>query len=294
MTKGTGGPGTTGEPGDRSDGDDLPDLQGFDGLAGAEHEAPEQPVGGPGEMGETGPPDGVRTVPLPSSPSATRLVLVRHGEAACNVSGICGGPLGCSGLTPHGVRQIEALRDRLAVTRELAGADALYASVLPRARQTAEILAPVLAPVDAGGWTSEVPEVIEDCGLCELHPGEADGLTWSEFTERFGDPNWDVDPGRIIAPGGESWTGFVTRVVVALDAIVRRHPGQLVVVACHAGVIEASMLGMMTVEGRWEGARLQLRTHHSSLTTWEVDHNRWRLLGYNDAVHLVMAPPLPL
>ena len=41
-------------------------------------------------------PDGIRTIGA-GSPSATRLVLIRHGEAVCNVSGVCGGPLGCRG-----------------------------------------------------------------------------------------------------------------------------------------------------------------------------------------------------
>ena len=255
---------------------------GFDGLSGAR-----------GDDAPQGPPAGIRTVPAYDGSTATRVVLVRHGEAECNVSGVCGGPRGCRGLTPHGVRQVEALRDRLGSTGELAGADALYASVLPRAIQTAELLAPALRAIGADGTTGPLPALQVDCGLCELHPGEADALSWAEFTQRFGDPDWDVEPDRPIAPGGESWTGFVARVSDTLEHLVARHPGELVVVACHAGVIEASMLGMLPITAGREGARLQLRTHHASLTTWEVEGERWRLLGYNDATHLV-TPGLPL
>jgi broad specificity phosphatase PhoE len=232
------------------------------------------------------PPEGIRTTSSPSG-AATRLVLVRHGEAVCNVSGVCGGRAGCTGLTERGVEQVTLLRNRLAVTAELVGTDALYASVLPRALQTAEILAPALVAVDA----TELP-IISDCGLCELHPGEADGLTWAQFAERFGRLDWDQDPDQAIAPGGESWTGFVNRAADMLTAIADRHRGQLVVVACHAGVIEASLLALLPVVGGRQGARLQLRTQHASLTSWEVDEGRWRLLGYNDAVHLVEADPL--
>ena len=121
-----------------------------------------------------------------------------------------------------------------------------------------------------------------ECGLCELHPGEADGLTWSEFTARFGTLDWDDDPGQPIAPGGESWTGFVNRVAGTLDSLAGTHRGQVVVVACHAGVIEASLLAKLPVVGGLAGARLQLRTEHASMTTWEIDEERWRLLGYND------------
>jgi probable phosphoglycerate mutase len=213
------------------------------------------------------------------------MVLIRHGEAVCNVSGVCGGQIGCEGLTERGRAQIEQLRDRLSASGELAGADVLYASVLPRAIETAELLAPTLT-----GPGAEPPTVMTECGLCELHPGEADGLSWPEFTERFGTLDWDNDPGQPIAPGGESWTGFVNRVAETLDRLASKHPGGLVVVACHAGVIEASLLAKLPVDRGLDGARLKLRTEHGSLTTWEVDEGRWRLLGYNDIAHFRSDP----
>lgn len=237
-------------------------------------------------MSPSSPPEGIRTTSSPTHP-VTRLVLIRHGEAVCNVSGVCGGRTGCTGLTERGIEQVEKLRDRLAVTGELAGTDVLYASVLPRAIQTAEILAPALA-LGNGPALSIIPE----CGLCELHPGEADALTWAQFAERFGRLDWDENPDQVIAPGGgESWTGFVNRAADMLAVIAERHPGQLVVVACHAGVIEASLLGLFPVAGGRQGTRLQLRTQHASMTTWEIDDGRWRLRGYNDAAHLLDAGP---
>ncbi len=252
---------------------------GFDGLAGAGRQGATDPA-------EASPsvPAGIRTIGPPPS-AATRMVLVRHGEAVCNVSGVCGGPIGCGGLTELGRSQVALLRDRLALTGELAGTDALYASVLPRAIETAELLAPALVAPDAEGERAKPPVPLLECGLCELHPGEADGLDWAEFTERFGTLDWDTDPHQPIAPGGESWAGFVNRVSEVLDTLSAAHVGQLVVVACHAGVIEASLLAKLPVVGGLDGARLQLRTRHASMTTWEVDDGRWRLLGYNDTSH---------
>ncbi len=251
---------------------------GFDVLAGAGSGAPDGPS-------PESPPPGIRTI-APADHPATRIVLVRHGEAVCNVSGVCGGPIGCGGLTDLGRAQVAVLRDRLAATGELAGADALYASILPRAIETAVLLAPALV-ADSGPGVGRAahPVPIQECALCELHPGEADGLDWSAYTARFGVPDWDTDPGRPIAPGGESWTGFVNRVCGALDVLAARHVGELVVVACHAGVIESSLLAKLPVAGGLEGARMQLRTQHASLTTWEVDAGGWRLLGYNDGAH---------
>jgi hypothetical protein len=45
------------------------------------------------------------------------------------------------------------------------------------------------------------------------------------------------------------------------------------------------MLAKIPVAGGLDGARLQLRTTHASLTTWVIEAGRWTLLGYNDATH---------
>ncbi|HEX6476892.1 MAG TPA: histidine phosphatase family protein, partial [Acidimicrobiales bacterium] len=166
------------------------------------------------------------TAPEPS----THLVLVRHGEADCNANGIVGGHRGCTGLSPLGVAQVEALRDRWEATGEMRHADALYASVLPRAIETAEIIAPALGDL----------EVTTDCDLCELHPGECDGMTWEEFSRRYPRPDFRLDPDRPLSPGGESWSGFLRRVDMTLRAVVDRHEGETVVVACHGGVVNGS------------------------------------------------------
>jgi len=235
-----------------------------------------RPVAGPGSPGAgAAAPRGVRTVPAGGAAAATRIVLVRHGQSACAVAGVVGGILGCSGLTPDGVQQAHALARRLGETGELAGASALYSSVLARAVETAAVIAPYV-----GDGTLPC---VTDCGLCELHPGEADGLSWSEFARRYGEPDWDADPTTVIAPGGESWTGFVARASASVAALAQRHAGQTVVVACHAGVVEATMLAFLPVTAR----RLHLPTEHTSLTEWEHDGQHWRLRRYNDAAHLV-------
>ncbi|MGH9018190.1 MAG: histidine phosphatase family protein [Acidimicrobiales bacterium] len=222
------------------------------------------------------PPDGVRTIPV-LVPDATRLVLVRHGEAACNVAGVVGGRTGCTGLSPAGVAEAEALRHRLVATGELDAVSAVYASVLPRALETAAIVAPGL-----GGRAA-----VADCDLCELHPGEADGLTWTAFVERFGAPDWEVDPDAPLAPGGESWTQFVQRVDRILTTLATRHRGEMIAIFCHGGVVEASLESLLPVaDGR---GRLKLRTRHTSLTEWERTVDGWRLLRYNDAAHLEAA-----
>ena len=99
-----------------------------------------------------------------------RLILVRHGDAHAGFGGVIGGRTGCLGLTDLGRRQAEALRQHLASSGRVR-ADALLASELPRAIETAAIIAPGLG-VEAFG---------QACDLCEVHTGEADGLDRAAF-----------------------------------------------------------------------------------------------------------------
>ena len=209
----------------------------------------------------------------------TRLVLVRHGQSEATVQQVVGGHGGCTGLSPLGRNQAEALRERLSRTGLLRDATVLLASVLPRAVETAEIIGPA---VGDGGLA-----VVQDCDLCEVHPGEGDGLTWTDFLARYGEPRWDTDPAVPLSPGGESLLVFRERVSIALRRLAGAYPGQLVVVACHGGVIVESMfaLGGMRPEGR--PARLE--PANTGITVWSRDEDvgeRWRLDSYNDTAHL--------
>lgn len=208
----------------------------------------------------------------------THLYLIRHGESVANVEPLIAGMRGDAGLTPLGVAQAERLRDRLAATGEIV-ADALIASTLPRARQTAEIVAPALGlPII---WDDEVQE---------LRPGEADGLSLAEFHERYGSSEYEADPFRPMSPGGESWAGFLVRVGQAFRRITSEHDGQRVVVICHGGVIDASfqVLGEMNL---LTPLRLEFGARNTSITHWQRRQRegrppRWRLERYNDAAHL--------
>ena len=216
---------------------------------------------------------------FPSEEGATRIVLIRHGEAECNLNHVIGGPKGCTGLTDLGRAQVAALADRLYDSGELRKATALYSSVLPRATETAERLRPVVGP----GPTALGP-VRQRCDLCELHPGDCDGMDWSAMVETFDVPDWDRDPTVPIAPGGESWSEFVQRASGAVRAIVREHPGELVVAAVHAGVIEATMIAFLGVAPEVY-RRGWVRIVHASMTEWEwvPSEDRFVLLRFNDS-----------
>jgi 2,3-bisphosphoglycerate-dependent phosphoglycerate mutase len=216
---------------------------------------------------------------FPPARDAGGIVLVRHGEAECNLNRVVGGRAGCTGLTALGRAQVAALADRLYESGELRRATALYSSVLPRAVETAERLRPVVGPGPAA-----LGPVRERCDLCELHPGACDGMEWEDVVERFGVPDWDVDPTVPIAPGGESWASFVVRASDAVRDVVREHPGELVVAAVHAGVIEATMIAFLGVPPETY-RRGWVRIAHASMTEWEwvPAEDRFVLLRFNDS-----------
>ncbi|MGY6501151.1 MAG: histidine phosphatase family protein [Acidimicrobiales bacterium] len=204
-----------------------------------------------------------------------RLFLVRHGDAHAGFHGPIAGVRGCSGLTDLGRRQAVALRDHLADTGRI-NPDVVVSSTLPRAIETAEIIAPAFGLEIAG----------HQGDLCEVDPGEADGLDWAEYEVRYGSFDMLAEPDRVFSPGGESWHGFHQRVAGALDRLAVQHQGRTVVAVCHAGVIMASIRILLGIPH--EGPGNQLRPSNTGLTQWEHDETsgRWTLHSFNEATHL--------
>lgn len=207
-----------------------------------------------------------------------RLVLVRHGDAHAGLHGTIGGRRGCAGLTELGRQQAAALRDHLDSSR-LLRPDVLLASELPRAVETAQIIAPALG----------FDDVERDCDLCEVHTGEADGLEWTEWSRRYGPLDMEREPGRVFAPGGDSWNSFNERVRATMERLAREHPVSTVVAVCHAGVIQASVRTLFDIPHPGTGARLH--PSNTGLTEWEHDPTigRWTLRAFNDTAHLLAA-----
>ena len=216
---------------------------------------------------------------IPPGDDPIRLVLIRHGESNVTVNRTIGGFRTCSGLSPLGRQQVERLRLRLEATGEL-GADVLIASNFARAIETAEILAPGF-----GG----IPVAIDD-GFGEHDPGpEIDGMTFDEYVDRFGTPDWTGDPHQVIFPGGETTAQFHSRVEDALTRTVRAHRGKTVVVSCHGGVVDAAFRLLLRTAPT---GLFELHTLNTSLTEFQpaTAGDAWKLTRYNDAAHLADLP----
>lgn len=209
--------------------------------------------------------------------TTTNVVLVRHGESQVTVNRTIGGPRTCTGLSELGVLQAERLRDRLVETGELA-ATHLFSSAYPRARQTAEIIAPALDL-----------DVVVEPGFGEHDPGpDCDGLSFREFVDRYGMPDWESDPYAATFPGGETIAEFDLRVGAAFSNTIRAHRGGVIVIVCHGGVID----GLMRLALRTARTGIfDLHTLNTSLTEIvQVRPDRWRIMRYNDATHLAGLP----
>jgi probable phosphoglycerate mutase len=205
-----------------------------------------------------------------------RLILIRHGDAYAGFDEVVSGPKGCRGLTDLGRRQATALASHLTGTGRVR-ADVLLSSTLPRAVETARLIAPALG-FEGFGQRSD---------LCEILTGEADGLMWNDYATRYGSFNMEAEPERAFAPGGESWVSFHERVRRLFDELVIEFAGQTVVAVCHAGVIVASIRVLLAVPHPGTGARLQ--PTNTGLTEWEHEatRQRWTLHSFNEQAHLL-------
>jgi uncharacterized phosphatase len=144
----------------------------------------------------------------------TTILLARHGETEWNHEGRWQG-WADPPLNDLGRDQARELADQLKTTPF----DAVYASDLRRAHETAVILA---APHDMG--------VVTDAGLREIDVGAWSGLTRAEIAERFPDGE---------RPDGETRDQHSVRVLAAVERIARAHPGERVLVVAHGGCVRA-------------------------------------------------------
>ena len=219
-------------------------------------------------------------VELADTSHGTRLVLVRHGESLVTVDRIIGGRRSCRGLSDLGRRQAAALGERW--RREGYTADVLFSSDFPRAIETAQLVHSSIGGVDSAG-------IVEWSGFGEHDPGpDIDGMSFADYVDRFGTPDWNGDPNVEIFPGGETTTTFHRRVAGALAELLRHHDEQHVVLACHGGVIDAvtrQLLGLDVTGGA------EFQALNTSITEFSaLGDGRWRLERYNDSAHLAGLP----
>jgi probable phosphoglycerate mutase len=102
--------------------------------------------------------------------------------------------------------------------------DAIYASSMQRARETAEFIARV-----HGMEVVPVPE------LREVNHGVWDGLNRDEIRAKFGGQldEYNRDPYHFRPDGGESGEDVLRRAAPAMSELVKKHDGQTILVVAH-------------------------------------------------------------
>ena len=163
-------------------------------------------------------------------PSSTVILLVRHGQTPTTGKVLPGRAAGLH-LADAGTSQAHRVAERIA---ELPRVDAIYASPLERARETAAPIAKALKQ-----------RVKIDKGLLECDFGD---WTGAELGKLMKLPEWSTvqkAPSTFRFPNGESFTEMQTRMVTALDRIRAAHPGGTVVCVSHADPIKAAVAHAM-------------------------------------------------
>lgn len=156
------------------------------------------------------------------------LYLVRHGTTAWNQE------LRYQGLTDNPLDEIgEKQGALLSGYFENIKIDLGVTSPLQRAARTLQFC--------LSSQEREVPVLVDSC-VAELDLGSADGLTREEVRDRY--PEFYRayiqcdDRGHAVSPNGESMVHCYNRIVSGIQAIVREHPGETIVIASHGSVLQ--------------------------------------------------------
>lgn len=196
------------------------------------------------------------------------LYCIRHGESTYNVEGRLQGQSDEPRLSPLGRRHAAALAAVLSQTP----IEAIYASPLARAMETAEPLADAL----------KLP-VRTDDRLKEINIGVFQGLLAAEIGDvhpeatarwRSGDPDFRI-------PGGETRRELIERAAAAMKAIRETGLRQVAVVA-HGGVLAAALKALLQVPAErnpfmlYNGSisRIEWETQVKLMTLNQTDHLR--------------------
>ncbi len=201
---------------------------------------------------------------------ATRLIVVRHGETAWNVDTRIQGHLDIP-LNATGLWQARQLGDALAGE----AISAIYTSDLLRARKTAQAVA------DATGAA-----LVDEPGLRERAFGSFQGRTFAEVEAeqpeqarrwRQRDPDYAPD-------GGESLRVLRERVVDTTHRLAARHPGELVLLVTHGGVLDV-LYRAATRQDIQAPRTWQLGNAAINRLLWTHGHGL-SLVGWADTQHL--------
>ena len=199
----------------------------------------------------------------------TRIIAIRHGETTWNVDTRIQGRLD---IPLNATGRVQAARMALALKDE--PITAVYASDLARAWETAQYLG-------RAHGLQLTPEI----GLRERGFGDFEGKTFAEIEALLPDESqrWRKRDPEFAPSGGESLIALNQRVIEAAERLAARHPGELIALVGHGGVMDVLY-------------RAATRLHIQAPRTWTLGNaaiNRllwtpegFTLVGWADTQHL--------
>jgi 2,3-bisphosphoglycerate-dependent phosphoglycerate mutase len=216
----------------------------------------------------------------------TRVLAIRHGETAWNADGRIQGQLDVP-LNDMGRWQVRRLALALADER----VDAIYASDLLRALETAQAVA------RASG-----DPIVTDAGLRERGFGDFEGLSYAQISARWPElaDRWRKRDPEFGAPGGETLNQFYARSIATVTRLAEAHPGQTIALVSHGGVLDclyrAAARVALDAPRSWQLGnaainRLLYTPQGFTLVGWSDDHHLDDAAQGGDAD--VDAPPTP-
>jgi len=199
----------------------------------------------------------------------TQIILVRHGRTPWNKEKIFRGTIDI----PHDEVGTEEAR--------LAGEwlkgetiHAAYCSPLSRARDTAEAIAR-----HHGITVQDLP------GLIDLNYGDWQKVPLAEVKVRWADlyRQWEDAPHTVRFPNGETLEECRARAWAAVAEVVKRHPGQTVVLAAHRVVNKVLIAAFIGLDNShfW-----RIGQDTTAINRFRLVGDTWHIITINDNCHL--------
>ncbi len=205
-----------------------------------------------------------------------RFILIRHGESEGNHKQMFLGHTDLD-LTELGHRQAQATAELLKDIQ----IDAIYASDLKRAWQTAEHIA------EKHGLS-----IIADTQLREVYAGLWEGMPYAEINSRY--PKefkyWRTDLGKAFCVGGESVKDVYVRVKAEILRLSEMYEGKTVCVATHATPVRVLRTDALELE--LDNAK-PVGPANASVTVIDVKDGKLTLLsdGYDEHLSGITTMP---
>ncbi len=199
----------------------------------------------------------------------TQLLLIRHAVNEYVKTGKLAGRIEGVHLNDDGKLQAEALGTRLAE----APLRHIYSSPLERTLETAQAI------------QQHHPNIVLDTheGLLEVDYGDWQDKKVSDLSRR---KMWDVVqeyPSRAYFPNGETMRAVQNRVVDTIEALVEKHPNELIALVFHADLIKMAV-------AHYLGVHLdnfqRIMIAPASISMLMLGHSRPYVATVNDTAHL--------